>query len=164
MIKKAFFGILWGLAIWLILTFLMGAIWGMTRSPTALRSSEFPNFVLLLPSLLLGVVLVVKGKSELVKRSLISVVLALASWLVAAMLAVAILWIGNVPHDTATRYVHVINPVLLAITLLASCVLVFGIYTGRRNRETDQSKREHVSPVTLPLDVADSSKRTGGGR
>jgi len=102
--KRVFLGVFWGLAIWLVLTFLMGSIWGMTRSPTQTATGTLAinvrNLILLPPSLLLAIVLVSKGQTQLIKKSLISILLALALWLVLAILAVIAIWVSGISQET----------------------------------------------------------------
>ena len=93
-INKVVLGVFWGLATWLVLTFLWGSIASMTQTPTQL-SSNVRNLILLPPSLLLAIVSVFKGQAHLIKRSLISILLALALWFVLAILVAIV----TCPHE-----------------------------------------------------------------
>jgi hypothetical protein len=130
--KKVFLGVLWGLVIWFVLTFLVGGIWGMTHSPahatTGFLSSNVRNFILLPPSLLLAIVFVSKGQTQLIKKSLISILLALALWFVLAMLAVIAILMSGISHETARTFLHVLNPILLGIMIACSGYFVFTVY------------------------------------
>src|SRR5215218_7892767 len=90
--KKVLIGLLWGLVIWFVLTFVKGTISGMTHTADTANASRFSNVlnvILLLPaSLLLAVALVFKGQTQIIKKSLISIILALLIWLGVGMLAV----------------------------------------------------------------------------
>ena len=119
--KKVLFGMLWGLAIWFVLTFLMGSIWGMTHSPTGTTttflSSNVRNLILLPPSLLLAIVFVLKGQTQIIKKSLISIILALLIWLGVGILAVIAILLAGISHETARKSLHILNPILLGIII-----------------------------------------------
>ena len=124
MTKKVLIGVLWGLAIWIVLTFLMGSIWGMIHSPsdttTAFLSSNVLNLILLPPSLLLAIALVFKGQTQIIKKSLISIILALLIWLGVGILAVIAISLTGISHETARRSLHILNPILLGIIIVCS--------------------------------------------
>ena len=141
--KKVFLCVLWGLAIWLVLTFLVGSIWGMTHSPThattGFLSSNVRNFMLLLPSLLLAIVFVSKGQTQLIKKSLISILLALALWFVLTILAVVAIGMSGISHETARQFLHVLNPILLGIMIVCSGYFVFSIYPRLKKKSAGRN-------------------------
>ena len=130
--NKVFLGVFWGLATWLVLTFLWGSIANMIQTPTQL-SSNVRNLILLPPSLLLAIVLVSKGQTQFIKRSLVSILLALALWFVLAILVAIVLPMSGVSQETGRTFLHVLNPILLGTMIVCSGYLVFSVYP-RLNR------------------------------
>ena len=141
--KKVFLGLLWGLAIWFVLTFLVGSIWGMAHSPThatiGFLSSNVRNFILLPLSLLLAIVFVSKGQTQLIKKSLISILLALALWLILTILAVIAIGMSDISHETARKFLHVLNPILLGIMIVCSGYFVFSVYPRLKKRSAGRN-------------------------
>lgn len=132
--RKLLSGLFWGTLIWFVLTFFLGAIWGMSHIPTVLESSIYANLILLPPSLVLGVVLVANRRTQFMKRSLTSIILGLVLWFLAGALLAVIIPLTSVPREAAVRYLHLLNPVLASITVAASCLFIFRIYPRMKAR------------------------------
>jgi cytochrome bd-type quinol oxidase subunit 2 len=136
--------VLWGLLIWVVLTFLMGAVWGMTHNLTdshiGFLSSNVLILILLPPSLVLAIILVAKRQTQFIKKSLISIILALALWAAVAILAVIIMWWSGIPRETARNSLHILNPILLGVVIACSAYLVFGVYPRLKRREAGRNQ------------------------
>ncbi|MFC1776759.1 hypothetical protein ACFL3I_05370 [Pseudomonadota bacterium] len=132
--NKVVTSILWGVAAWIVFTFLVGSIWGMTNSSGSSNvspaSSNLRNMFLLVPALMLSFSLVNQGRVQLLKRIIAGVVVALLLWFALSLVSTVVIsqTVGSV--ETARNVLHVVNPVLLVITLVCS-----GIYIFRRNSE-----------------------------
>lgn len=115
-------------------------MWDDTYRPNFTPQCGFSYLILLPPSLLVGVVLVVKSRSQLIKKSLISIASALILWWVSSMVMVLIIWLCRIPSDRAKNCLHLLNPVLFAVLLLLSGIFVFKVFARREKKRTNYNE------------------------
>ncbi len=151
--KKVFFSVLWGLATWCVLTFLVGGIWSMTQgaiyASTGALSSNVDYLIFLPPSLLLATVLVYKGKTQLIKKSLISILLAQILWFVLSILTVLALIMSGISYEMGRSFLYVFNSILLGIMIVCSGYFVFVIHP--RLKKTNDRYLDTVASLIFLL-------------
>jgi len=88
----------------------------------------------------LGIIFVAKRQTQFIKKSLISIILALALWLGVGVLAVIVMSWSGIPQETARKSLHILNPILFGVVIACSVYLVFGVYPRLKKRDAGRNQ------------------------